>query len=156
MSQTGLTKGLVLVVVALVGATTLHGGARDLELIPAPAPAVVPGGVPHVVHEACCVETCGHCAPDTHHKYRLSARRALKCEGSIELCMHVVNPACCGRPVEIPMCVPACCAGQAPIVNHGQGLFGRGVVCIEWPCCGYSARVVFKHNGKIDVNYTAQ
>jgi hypothetical protein len=27
---------------------------------------------------------------------------------------------------------------------------------LDWPCCGYSARVVFKAHGKVDVIYTAQ
>jgi hypothetical protein len=108
-----------------------------------------------VAHADCCVEACGHFSPDAHHRYRLSARRALRCEGSVELCMHVMNPACCGCPVEIPMCVPACCAAEPPVVKNDRGLFGRGVVCFEWPCCGYSARVVFKHIGHVDVVYTA-
>jgi hypothetical protein len=111
---------------------------------------------PHVAHGGCCVQTCGHCSPDAHHKYRHSARRVLKCEGSIELCMHVLNPDCCGCPVEIPMCVPTCCAGEPPVVCNDRGLFGRGIVSFEWPCCGYAAKVVFKRHGKIDVVYTAK
>ena len=41
-------------------------------------------------------------------------------------------------------------------MTNDCGIFGRGVVCFDWPCCGYSARVVFKHSGQIDVVYTAR
>jgi hypothetical protein len=131
--------------------------SRDLEILPTPATAagVIHVDGPHVVHGGCCESVCGHCSPRAHHKYRLSARRALKCQGSVELCMHVVNPNCCGCPVEIPMCVPACCV-EPPVVHCDRGLFGRGVVCLDWPCCGYSARVIFMHNGMIDVIYTGR
>lgn len=151
-----LPKCLALLAAIALGTTASHGESRDLEVLPAPVPGAVHVEGPHVAHDACCIETCGHCAPAAHHKYRLGARRALKCFGSLELCMHVVNPACCGLPVEIPMCVPTCCAAEAPVVNSRRGLFGRGVVCFEWPCCGYTARVVFKHVGAIDVVYRAR
>jgi hypothetical protein len=54
------------------------------------------------------------------------------------------------------MCIPTCCAGEPPVVDSGRGFLGRGVVCFEWPCCGYSARVVFKHTGRIHVVYSAR
>ena len=156
MSRRGLSKFVLLVAVIAVGTTVSHGGLFDLEVLPAPAPAVVPVEGPHVVHDECCGHICDHCSPDAQHRYRLSARRLLKREGSLELCMHVVNPKCCGLPVEIPMCLPACCATEPPVVETDRGLLGRGIVCFEWPCCGYSARVVFKHNGRVHVVYRAR
>jgi hypothetical protein len=153
MLRTRLTKCSLALAIVASGALAAGAAIRSVEVLP--TPEVVHAHGPHVAVGACCVDLCGHCGPAAHHKYRLSARRALKCEGPIEVCMHVIDPACCGCPVEIPMCIPACCV-EPPVVSADRGLFGRGVVCLEWPCCGYSARVVFKHHGKIDVIYTAR
>lgn len=156
MVRRGLPKYLPFALAVVAMTTTTHGGLRDLELLPSPAPVVVPADGPHLAHAGCCGKTCGHASADVHHRYRPSARRTLKREGSLEVCMHVVNPACCGLPVEIPICLPACCAGEPPAVDTGRGFLRRGVVCFEWPCCGYSARVVFKHNGRVHVVYSAR
>jgi hypothetical protein len=154
MMQSGLVKCLIVSAALVLGTLAAKAARQNVEIVPPPSGTIIEG-TPHVAHGDCCTQTCGHCAPEAHHKYRLTARRTLKCQGSVEVCMHVVNPACCGCPVEIPMCIPACCT-EPPTVSSDCGLFGRGIVCFDWPCCGYSARVVFKHSGHIDVVYTAR
>lgn len=153
MLQLGVRNCLLVSAAVVLGSLAAEAAGQQVEVVPVPAGMVVQEEG-HVVQGACCEDTCGHCGPNIHHKYRLTARRALRCQGSVKVCMHVVNPACCGCPVEIPMCIPCCCT-EPPKVSSDCGLFGRGIVCFDWPCCGYSARVVFRHTGDIKVVYTA-
>lgn len=94
------------------------------------------------------------CCPRPRIDYRThrSARKMLRCQGDMQTVVVAENPAdCCACPVEVPMCIPACCTGL-PSWTSDRGLLGRGIVEYCWPC-GFSAKVVFKHNGDIKVRY---
>ncbi len=85
---------------------------------------------------------------DTHH----DARRMLR-SGEIQIVVLTKDPAE-GCYYQIPLTVPACCAGE-PNVAAGLGLLGRGVVAYEWPC-GFKAKIKFRRLiGDIKVDYEA-
>ena len=95
-----------------------------------PAPAAV-----------CCPQPC---IIYRHHGPKLCCG----CEISVPTILTVNNPCTC-CPVDIPVCLPACCT-DAPQVCSGQGLLGRTVVTYDW-CCGFRVTVRFRHNGDIVV-----
>ncbi len=57
--------------------------------------------------------------------------------------------SCCSYEVDV--CVPACCADEAPCVSWRSGIFGRRVATYTWPCCGHSVDVVVTKHGKVRV-----
>ncbi len=68
----------------------------------------------------------------------------------IQMILRVQDPkSCC--TVDVPVCVPACCQGT-PCVSSRCALFCRGAVWYDW-ACGFSVKVVFKHNGDLVVTY---
>ena len=72
------------------------------------------------------------------------------CKPPVETVLKVVNPiTCC--PVDVPVCLPACCDG-CPTVNSRCGLLCRGVVTYDW-CCGYRVVVRFDRCGDVTVVY---
>jgi len=80
------------------------------------------------------------------------ARRMYAKSGRVELVMVTKNPAD-GCYYEIPLCLPACCAGEEPQMECRRGIFGRGVVEYCWPC-GFRAEVKFRHLlGDVKVEY---
>jgi hypothetical protein len=68
------------------------------------------------------------------------------CQPGVPTVLAVKNP-CTGCPVEVSVCLPACCTGE-PKVCCGTGFLCRDVVEYEW-CCGYSVRVAFMHCGNV-------
>ena len=85
---------------------------------------------------------------DTHH----DARRMLR-SGLIHIVVLTQDPAE-GCYYQIPLTVPACCAGE-PSVSGGRGLLGRGIVAYEWPC-GFKAKIKFRRIlGDVKVDYEA-
>jgi hypothetical protein len=70
------------------------------------------------------------------------------CQPPVPTVLSVKNPCTC-CPVDVSVCLPACCTGD-PKVCCGTGLLGRDVVEYEW-CCGFSVRVAFKHCGDLVV-----
>lgn len=85
---------------------------------------------------------------DTHH----DARKMLR-SGAIHVVVLTQDPAE-GCYYQIPLTVPACCAGE-PSVSGSKGLLGRGIVAYEWPC-GFKAKIKFRHLlGDVKVDYEA-
>ncbi len=70
------------------------------------------------------------------------------CEPPVQTVLLVKDPCTC-CPVEVSVCLPACCKGE-PTVCCGVGFLGRDVVNYEW-CCGFSVRIAFKHSGDLIV-----
>jgi hypothetical protein len=90
-------------------------------------------------------------APRIKYATSRSARRMLRCHDQIEMVMVTCNPAD-GCLYEIPLCLPACCAGE-PQVSQRRGIFGRGVVEYCWEC-GFTATVKFRQRiGDVKVEY---
>lgn len=72
------------------------------------------------------------------------------CPPPMTQCITVCHP-CTGCPVQVSVCVPACCTG-APSVCCRRTLFGAGAVDLEW-CCGFTAVVRFQRCGDYRVVY---
>jgi hypothetical protein len=62
--------------------------------------------------------------------------------------LTIVDPCTC-CPVDVPVCLPACCTGE-PTVCSGRGLLGRCVLTYTW-CCGYQVTLRIKRNGDLIV-----
>lgn len=68
-----------------------------------------------------------------------------------QIILQVKDPcACC--VVEVPVCVPVCCAAKAPTVCCHKGFLRREVVEYSWDC-GFCLKVVFDRCGDITVHY---
>ena len=124
----------------LVGAEPMPapaGAAPIVEGSVAPAPSAVSGVK---------VKPTPPIEYDTDH----DARRMYR-SGQISVVMLTQDPSD-GCAYEIPLCIPACCEGEAKM-SCGRGIFGRGVVEYCWPC-GFRAIVKFRHVlGDVKVEY---
>jgi hypothetical protein len=97
---------------------------------------------------ACCAPAAP-CCPTPCITYRHHGPKlCCGCAPSVETVLTVNDPCTC-CPVQIPVCLPACCSGE-PTVCCGRGLLGRTVVSYDW-CCGFSVTVRFLHSGDIVV-----
>ncbi len=98
--------------------------------------------------EASCCET-EPCCPKPCITYRHRGRHTCCPMGETVQTVLVVCDPCTGCPVEVPVCLPACCA-DAPTMHCGIGPLGRANVVFDW-CCGYEVIVRFKRNGDLIV-----
>jgi hypothetical protein len=57
--------------------------------------------------------------------------------------------SCCVTPVKV--CVPECCCCETPCVTWKKGMLGRQIGTYNWPCCGYSVKVVVNRRGEVKV-----
>lgn len=80
------------------------------------------------------------------------ARKLYRRSGKVDIVMMTQNPED-GCFYEIPLSIPACCAGQ-PLVGGGRGVVtGRSKVEYRWPC-GFRAIVKFRPaHGDVEVEY---
>ena len=53
----------------------------------------------------------------------------------------------CGCPHEVCIEIPPCCVGIAPVIKWRNGILGRKIAKLCWPCCKKRARVVIPANG---------
>lgn len=87
------------------------------------------------------------CCPKPCVTYRCRGPKlCCGCQPPVPTVLSVKNP-CTGCPVDISLCLPACCTGE-PKVCCGPGFLCREVVHYDW-CCGYSVRVAFKPCGDV-------
>jgi hypothetical protein len=70
------------------------------------------------------------------------------CEVPMTLCL--VDP-CDGCSYEACVHLPACCVGTAPVVEWKNGIMGRKIICLCWPCCDKRAKVVVPVFGDVRV-----
>lgn len=119
---------------------------EPMTLEPPSSSDVVPGAIPG---EPYAVSYPAICCPQPKLTYR-NALRLLdhhRCPcGCVEKVnvIVVVPSACC--PVEVPLCVPACC-DLTPTMKRDRGFLGRCVYRFCWPS-GYEVKVVErKHKG---------
>lgn len=92
----------------------------------------------------CCYQPC--------IKY-IDKTRCCDCCGDavkIETVLQVKDPCTCCL-VDVPVCLPACCAG-APCVDSKCGVLGNGKYFFTWPS-GYEVKVVVNKRGVITVVY---
>ncbi len=87
------------------------------------------GGLPATRCDRCCQNQC--CCPVT-----------------LDLCLVEPN---CGCRYDICVEVPACCAGEAPQVSWRNGILGRQIAWLCWPCCKKRIKVVIRANGEAKV-----
>jgi hypothetical protein len=96
--------------------------------------------------EDCCAPKAD-CCPKPCIVYRsCGPKLCCDCKPPKEITLKVKNP-CTGCEVDVPLCLPACCEGE-PTVCCGKGIFCRDTVEYEW-CCGFRAKVVFRHCGDL-------
>lgn len=91
--------------------------------------------------EPCCP------APSITYRHR-GPKIGCGCEPPVPTVL-VLNQPCTCCPVEISVCLPACCTGEPTVCCH-RGFLGRDVVTYQW-CCGFSVDVRFLHCGEIVV-----
>jgi len=109
-------------------------GATEYLADPRPSAAV----------ESCCPPRC------ISYRYHHGKKACCGCEPPVQTVLSVKEPCCC-CPVEVPVCLPACCMG-CPKVHSRCGHLGRSVVTYKW-CCGYKVRIVFRRCGDVVVHY---
>ena len=137
--------------VALMCALAMPVSAQEAQPAASESPAeaaVVMQPMPAVCAPAveCCPQPC----------IRYVAHRPCRktccccCTPPVETVLHVQDPCCCTRIVEVPVCLPSCCQGD-PCTTSRCGLLCRGVTTFQW-CCGYKVRVVFRHCGDVVVH----
>ena len=85
---------------------------------------------------SCCEPCCETCCPPPPVKTVMELKDPCSC-------------SCC--PIEVTLCVPACCGDEAPCVSWRSGIFGRRVATLSWECCGYRAMVVVTRSGRVIV-----
>jgi len=86
-----------------------------------------------------------------HRRAALSGHHGCDpCAPPQTICLTACHP-CTGCPVEIKLCVPACCEGM-PTVCSRPTLIGSGLIRYDW-CCGFSAIVRFDRCGNYRVFY---
>lgn len=119
---------------------------------PAPPAVAAPAPIPPAVVEPSCSAPAPKCCPQPCIKYvnRGCLKVCCGCEAPVKTTITVVNPCTC-CPVEIPVCLPACCKG-CPEITSRCGLLCRGVVHYDW-CCGFSVTVRFDRCGDAVVIY---
>ena len=93
----------------------------------------------------------GVVATNVHYVHHRPHRKTCCGYGaSYQTVLTVIDPkTCC--PVDVPVCLPACCTGQPHCRGH-RGLLGRGVAVCTWGC-GYTVRIIVGHHGKVAVHY---
>lgn len=121
--------------------------ARPVSLQPAVQPMAPSAGMgPAVGPLPACTTCCPQ--PCLIYRHRGHHRACCGCAPPVETVLTAINPCTC-CPVEIPVCVPACCQ-CVPAMSCHSGLFCAGVVEYDWSC-GFSVTVRFKHNGEVVV-----
>jgi hypothetical protein len=61
----------------------------------------------------------------------------------------LVDP--CGCSHQACIRVPACCAGEQPVISWRKGIFRRQIATLCWSCCGHKAKVIVTCCGKVRV-----
>jgi hypothetical protein len=124
----------------LVGAEPMPAPADDTPATIGPVAPASPSAVDVTVKPT----------PPIEYDTDGDARRMYR-SGKISIVMLTQDPSD-GCAYEIPLCIPACCEGEAKM-SCGRGIFGRGVVEYCWPC-GFRAIVKFRHVlGDVKVEY---
>lgn len=62
-----------------------------------------------------------------------------------------VQPPCSSCVTPVKICVPECCGCETPCVTWKKGMLGRQIGTYNWPCCGYSVKVVVNRRGEVKV-----
>ena len=94
---------------------------------------------------AICADDC--CRP---YVYYLNRPCHDRCHPQATYRLAVCHP-CTGCPVEVDVCLPACCSG-APCVSGRRTIFGAGLVHYDWDC-GYGVTIRFMKCGDLKVAY---
>jgi len=146
----GPSGRILLFVVALLVAGTQRADARlgRIEMArPSAAAASAVAADPSCCAPAapCCPQPCIRYVDRTCHKVCCD-----DCKPPVKTVLKVINPVTC-CPVDVPVCLPACCEG-CPAVDSRCGLLCRGVVTYDW-CCGYRVVVRFDRCGDVTVVY---
>jgi hypothetical protein len=137
------TKRVLLAAVCLGGLLVLSQ-AKQADARLKAEPVTAPPATPAIAQSPdCCAPVC--CPPCIIYRHR-GPKLSCGCEPGTPTVLAVTNP-CTGCPVDVSVCLPACCSGE-PKVCCGPGFLGRDVVEYEW-CCGYSVRVAFRHHGDV-------
>jgi hypothetical protein len=126
-----IVRNLMLLVVAVAALTVA---------VPSTASAGLFCGKPACGAPEPCCQPAPCCAP------------APVCEPApVEVTFCFQNPVtCCVE--EVTVCVPACCAAEAPCLDSTRrGFFKRQILTFEWACCGHCVDVVVTKHGRLIV-----
>lgn len=116
--------------------------------------AAAPAKVLLVSHKSlsdpnCCAPAVAPCCPKPCVVYRhFGPKICYGCKTPVPTVLTVKDPCTC-CPVDISVCLPACCTGAPSVCCH-RGLLGRTVMSYDW-CCGFRVTVRFLHNGDVVV-----
>jgi hypothetical protein len=144
----GRLSGILLLLVAVLAIGAERADARQAraELVRLKAASAVAADPSCCVPAPpCCPQPCIRYIDRTCHKVCCG-----DCQPPVKTVLKVVNPVTC-CPVDVPVCLPACCDG-CPAVDSRCGLLCGGVVVYDW-CCGYRVVVRFDRCGDVTVVY---
>lgn len=105
---------------------------------------------PLIVQKGLIQKGAAYC-PDykiSYHHHRGVLRRVKSCDPPVETVLAVPDPECESCLVQIPVCIPACCAAEQPKVSYKKGVLGRCHATFVW-CCGYKVDVMFRCRGDV-------
>ena len=87
-----------------------------------------------------CATAPAKCCPQPSISYRngIGSACAYGCKPPVQTVLTVKDPCTC-CPVQVPVCIPACCTDE-PTVGCRGTILGRGVVLYDW-CCGFRVAV---------------
>jgi hypothetical protein len=139
-----LAKALVasgwMIALALVPAAQVDADSARVERVSHLAATAVVADYPD-----CCEKRC---IRYRHHK--LGRKCVSACEPQVEVILKVLDPCRCCY-VDVPVCLPACCAAESPELCMRSGIFKREVVEYAWSC-GVRVKVVFDRRGDLTVH----
>ncbi len=153
--NTKLKLIFALALIGLIPAATAHAGWLN-EVLANAADCAEPAPGCAAPAPSCATPAPACCAPTITYNHIFVHRVCCcGCKPPIETVLSVKDPGACNpctvAPVDIPVCLPACCTGE-PTVSCRVGLCGRGVVRYDY-CCGLSIKIIFRNCGDIAVTY---
>ena len=136
-----LVATLVLLSVAVAEARTRLQPGEAASPSDAPPMKMVQGPIQA---PGCCKDVC-----IKYHHHCTLRKTCCGCE-TIKSVLCVQDPCCCGKTIEVPVCLPCDCTDLPKICDRCTVL-GRASVTYKW-CCGYKVKVVFDRCGNVTVH----
>ena len=147
-----LVATLVLLSVAVAEARTrLQPGeaaspsdALPKKMVQGPIQAPIKAPIQAPACDACCKPVC------IKYLHHCTVRKTCCGCDTIKSVLCVTDPCCCGKTVEVPVCLPCDCTDTPKICDRCT-ILGRSSVTYKW-CCGYKVKVVFDRCGNVTVH----
>ncbi len=117
---------------------------QPAEVVPASSPEAVPPA-------ASATDPINLFHPKIHYRVRGHGKPCCLAESPVQITLLVRDPASCDCYVEVPVCIPCCCVGEAQVCDR-PGILGRRWVDHDF-ACGFQISVLFRARGDVVVVY---